>query len=154
MRSINRPSCITTRYIHPADLDMSKVALPSYISWERTSSGIKLSTHGNRIQYGVEAVKFAYPLCRCYPTKEAGFLDDESPLKLAQRRIDATPELEQYRDLIFYDWPEGDIHLLWIHGADTQAIIDWAETIRALTLDEALQDFTSIPIVDSDYQVE
>jgi len=47
------------------------------------------------------------------------------------RRFEQYPELEQYRDLIYYDWPEGDSHLDWIATAPIGEILDWAAAIRA-----------------------
>lgn len=47
-----------------------------------------------------------------------------------EQRFTAHPELEQYRDVIFYDWPEGDEHLEWIAAAPIAEIVDWAETVN------------------------
>lgn len=51
----------------------------------------------------------------------------------AAARIGATPELEQYRDTILYDWPEGDAHYEWAATCDLAELVSWAE---AATTDE------------------
>ena len=63
--------------------------------------------------------------------------DAETPDRLehATRRVDDTPELEQYRDVIFYDWREPD-HLEWIATAPIQEIVDWASEIAEATQNE------------------
>ena len=50
---------------------------------------------------------------------------------LAQNRVDRTPELRAYEDVIMYDWPEGDEHWQWVAGAPVDEIVDWVETIAA-----------------------
>jgi len=79
MRSINRPSSITTRYIQPRDLDMSNVEMPGYISWERTSRGIKLETSGVLIDNGVQAILSVYPEARVYSDGGDAFMDRDDP---------------------------------------------------------------------------
>jgi len=56
------------------------------------------------------------------------------------RKIDETPELEPYRDLILYDWQEEQEHYNWIMIAPVAEIIEWAESIRC---DEALAKMES-----------
>lgn len=46
-----------------------------------------------------------------------------------QERIENTPELEQYREELEYDWPE-DGHADWVATAPVDEIVDWAETVR------------------------
>ena len=48
----------------------------------------------------------------------------------ARQRVQDTPQLQPYRDVIFYDWPEGDEHLNWIATAPLAEIVDWAETVQ------------------------
>ncbi|NLD44896.1 MAG: hypothetical protein GX657_15550 [Chloroflexi bacterium] len=46
-------------------------------------------------------------------------------------RVNATPELEPYRDLfIEYDWPNQDEHYGWVATAPVAELIDWAKQIR------------------------
>jgi len=75
MRSINRPSTVTTRYIQPRDIDMSAVDMPSYIAWRRTSSGIQLETSGVLIENGVQAIRAVYPEARVYSDGGDAFHD-------------------------------------------------------------------------------
>lgn len=46
-----------------------------------------------------------------------------------QERIAKTPELEEYREELEYDWPEQE-HADWVATAPVEEIVDWAETIR------------------------
>lgn len=45
-------------------------------------------------------------------------------------RINTTPGLEQYRDILLYDWPESE-HWDWVASASVEDIIQWADDIRA-----------------------
>jgi hypothetical protein len=47
----------------------------------------------------------------------------------AVARIDATPELEPYRDTILYDWPEGNEHYDWAATCDLAELVSWAEAV-------------------------
>lgn len=48
----------------------------------------------------------------------------------AVARVDATPELAPYRDLLVeYDWNELD-HYDWVATAPVAELVDWAETVR------------------------
>ncbi len=60
---------------------------------------------------------------------------DQPQYEKATKRIDDTPELEQYRDIILYDWPEGEEHWEWVAEAKLEKIVEWCESIRK---DEAL----------------
>lgn len=44
--------------------------------------------------------------------------------------LDKTPELEPYRDIILYDWTEGEEHWRWVVTAPVSEVIDWAEVVR------------------------
>jgi len=48
----------------------------------------------------------------------------------AVARIDATPELEPYRETILYDWNEGDDHYLRVVTSTVDEIVGWAVTIE------------------------
>lgn len=48
----------------------------------------------------------------------------------AQARVDATPELDAHREVIFYDWPEGDEHWEWVCTATVDEIVSWAEAVE------------------------
>ena len=56
--------------------------------------------------------------------------DDNREYQLASERITSTPELEQHRATIMYDWGESGEHWAWVATADTQDIIDWAESVE------------------------
>lgn len=47
-----------------------------------------------------------------------------------EARFEQVPELEQYRDLIYYDWIEGEEHLDWIASAPVGDILSWAAVVR------------------------
>jgi len=47
-----------------------------------------------------------------------------------QERIAETPELEEYREELEYDWPESQEHADWVATAPVKEIVDWAETVR------------------------
>jgi hypothetical protein len=48
----------------------------------------------------------------------------------ARQRVNATPELAVYEDIIFYDWPNWDEHLEWVATAPVEEIVQWAATVR------------------------
>jgi len=48
----------------------------------------------------------------------------------AERRVNASPKLSQYRDTIMYDWPEGNEHWRWVINAPVTEIVDWAESVK------------------------
>ena len=66
--------------------------------------------------------------------------EDQEQYDAARARIDATPELEEYRDLILYDWQEGAEHWAWVAAAPVQEIVDWAESIREDERVQALEE--------------
>jgi len=55
----------------------------------------------------------------------------------AVERVNGSAALRPYADVILYDWPEADEHWRWVNAATEQALIDWAETIRAGERDQA-----------------
>ena len=50
--------------------------------------------------------------------------------KLARDRVAQTPELDNFSNTIFYDWPEWDEHMEWIATAPVDEILDWADTVE------------------------
>lgn len=48
----------------------------------------------------------------------------------ARERVKNTQELDQFENIIFYDWPNWDEHLEWIATAPVSEIVDWAEAIQ------------------------
>lgn len=55
------------------------------------------------------------------------------PLTLRERaaaRVDSSPTLAQYRNIIMADWPEGAEHWRWVIRAPVAEIIEWAEAGR------------------------
>lgn len=49
----------------------------------------------------------------------------------AEERVRQSGALDDHRDTIFYDWPEGSAHLLWIALAPEREIVSWAQSIEA-----------------------
>ena len=62
--------------------------------------------------------------------------EDQEQYDAAVARIDATPELEQYRHVLLYDWLEGAEHWAWVATAPLAEIVTWCESIVE---DERLQ---------------
>jgi hypothetical protein len=50
---------------------------------------------------------------------------------LAEMRVNRTPELERYRDVILYDWPNGDEHWDWVRTASDDELVEWAIQMQA-----------------------
>lgn len=48
----------------------------------------------------------------------------------AVSRVERSPRLRKYEDIIFADWSEGDDHLRWVIRGRASEIEDWAEQIR------------------------
>jgi hypothetical protein len=48
----------------------------------------------------------------------------------AWRRVQKSPRLRKYEDIILQDWPEGDDHLRWVIRGRVGEIVAWAEQIR------------------------
>ena len=56
---------------------------------------------------------------------------EEPFAEMAADRVDATPSLAPYRDiLIDYDWDNQADHWEWVATSDESEILDWAQTIR------------------------
>lgn len=54
-----------------------------------------------------------------------------SDKQLASQRVDETPALQPYRDiLIDYEWDNQDEHLSWVVTASTSELLSWCKTIR------------------------
>lgn len=45
-------------------------------------------------------------------------------------RIDNTPELEPYREVLVYDWPNEQEHIDWVCTAPVAEIVAWAREIE------------------------
>ena len=45
----------------------------------------------------------------------------------ARQRVADVPELAEYDDAIFADWPNWQEHLQWLIDAPVDHILDWAE---------------------------
>ena len=65
------------------------------------------------------------------------WMDEKRPVgrpkslyRQVEERINNTPDLQPYRDVILYDWPEGDEHLRWALDADLDELIAWAEMVE------------------------
>lgn len=48
----------------------------------------------------------------------------------ARRRVNNTPGLKAIENIIFYDWPNWDEHMLWVVLSPVETIIDWAQTVN------------------------
>ena len=57
-------------------------------------------TSGVMIEDGVRAVKAVYPEVRVYSDSGDAFIDRDDPRNKARQRVQDTPELQQYRDVI------------------------------------------------------
>ena len=49
----------------------------------------------------------------------------------ARERVDNTPELRQYREIILDDWNEANEHLTCVITAPVEDIVDWADEIES-----------------------
>lgn len=49
----------------------------------------------------------------------------------AERRVDRSAQLSQYRAYILADWPEGDKHWRWVITAPVREIVDWVQAGQA-----------------------
>ena len=47
-----------------------------------------------------------------------------------QQRIDNEASLADYRDLLEYDWSEGEEHQEWVATAPPAEILSWCEAVR------------------------
>jgi hypothetical protein len=47
----------------------------------------------------------------------------------AAARIDATPELEPYRNAILYRWQKGAAHYEWAATCDLAELLSWAQAV-------------------------
>ena len=47
----------------------------------------------------------------------------------AAARIDATPELEPYRDAILYGWHKGDARYEWVATCELAELLPWAQAV-------------------------
>lgn len=48
----------------------------------------------------------------------------------AHRRVEASPRLSPYSDIILGDWAEGDDHLRWVIRGRVSEIESWAREIQ------------------------
>lgn len=55
----------------------------------------------------------------------------------ARNRVENSPVLAPFADIIFSDWHEGAEHLAWVASADEGEIVGWAEGIRETEQQEA-----------------
>ena len=87
-------------------------------------------------QFGTDQTVITVAIDRMY--REETMTTETSAYDRAVARVDATPELAPYRDLLVeYDWPEGDEHYLWVATTPVAELVDWAKTVREGEADEA-----------------
>lgn len=48
---------------------------------------------------------------------------------LAVARVNVSQKLFEYKDIILYDWPEGESHWQWVVTATEEEILTWAMDI-------------------------
>ena len=48
----------------------------------------------------------------------------------AEERVNRSPLLSEYHDIIMYDWPDGNEHWKWVIHTHIDEIIDWAQTVE------------------------
>ena len=48
----------------------------------------------------------------------------------AHARVDGSPRLSKFKDIIFADWSEGNDHLRWVIRARVREIEGWAQQIK------------------------
>ena len=48
----------------------------------------------------------------------------------AEARVDSSPRLRRYADIIFADWSEGNDHWRWVTTARVSEIVEWAKQIK------------------------
>ena len=48
----------------------------------------------------------------------------------ARHRVERSPRLSKYEDIIFADWSEGDDHLRWVISGKVSEIEEWAKQIK------------------------
>jgi len=56
-------------------------------------------------------------------------MTDDNVFDAAERRVNETPELQQYEDVIFAGWAEGIEHIDWVATAPVAEIVGWARSI-------------------------
>lgn len=68
----------------------------------------------------------------------------EALFQAARYRVEHTPALAPYTDVLLYDWTEGDEHWEWVRTAPIAEIVDWAETVEANVRQAAAGDADAI----------
>lgn len=99
----------------------------------RLSDATRRKLDALKRQYGTVTSAVEVAVERLYTQEvkmNAPIYEDQAEYDAAKARIDATPALEPYRDVILYDWSEGAEHWAWIAKARVAEIVDWAEGIR------------------------
>lgn len=51
-------------------------------------------------------------------------------IETARARMDAAGLLDDYEEVLFYDWDEGKDHIKWLCTAPVEAIKDWCKTAK------------------------
>jgi len=62
--------------------------------------------------------------CQVLQNEWAGLYDD------ARRRVERSPRMRQYQDIILGDWSPWPDHLRWVIRGKVSEIVAWAEQIR------------------------
>ena len=63
-------------------------------------------------------------------------MSDRELYRKAEDRVDFSPTLKPYKEIILADWAEGDDHWRWVASADVSEIEDWARAIAKEVSDE------------------
>jgi len=54
----------------------------------------------------------------------------EDLYRRARHRVERSPRLSKYEDIIFADWSEWDDHLRWVISGSESEIEEWAKQIK------------------------
>ncbi len=57
------------------------------------------------------------------------FVDSAPLYALAAMRVEREPDLLPHREVILYEWLEGDEHWQWVIDAPLAEIVEWAESV-------------------------
>lgn len=56
--------------------------------------------------------------------------------KQARERVERTPDLKEYEDIIFAPWPNWPGYMKWVLRAPVPEIVGWAQQVDAEMADE------------------
>ncbi|MBN1889451.1 MAG: hypothetical protein JW850_15765 [Thermoflexales bacterium] len=68
----------------------------------------------------------------------------------AKERVENSPELQPYRHVVLYDWPEGAEHYKWVASAPASEIISWAQVVDVCARCGQQIDRAALDVTDGD----